>query len=225
MKTVILIDTSIQGAALGVADLETGRLMAWVYHDTNMGAAQRLPELLHQVLQKAQLPLSAIDAVAVSHGPGSFTGIKVGLAFAQGLVAGMQTQPRIWSCSGLGAGAVYIARQMSQEVAIFLPQTKTKGCVVKATADDHDIEVADLDDGASDRLILLGESSFAATPWPALEAKFEAKGRKLVGISLLPEPLLYGMAEQARQAWPDQFKMTMPQALYLRPSTVEEKLS
>lgn len=49
------------------------------------GQDARLPGLTEQLLSEAGLTLDAIDRFAVVTGPGSFTGIRVGVAFARGL--------------------------------------------------------------------------------------------------------------------------------------------
>ena len=42
-------------------------------------------EMVHQVLSKGSLQLSGLDAIAVTQGPGAFTGVRVGMSIAQGL--------------------------------------------------------------------------------------------------------------------------------------------
>lgn len=49
------------------------------------GQDARLPGLTQELLANAGLTLDAIDRFAVTTGPGSFTGIRVGVAFARGL--------------------------------------------------------------------------------------------------------------------------------------------
>lgn len=58
------------------------------YIHESHAAALKLPALVADLLSTAQLTWSEIKGIAVAHGPGSFTGIKIGIAFAQGLAAG-----------------------------------------------------------------------------------------------------------------------------------------
>jgi tRNA threonylcarbamoyladenosine biosynthesis protein TsaB len=52
------------------------------------GASDRVLELAMRALELAGIDLSACDAVAVSRGPGSLTGLRVGIGTARGLAAG-----------------------------------------------------------------------------------------------------------------------------------------
>ena len=63
--------------------------------DGAQGHAERLPGLLSAVLADAGLTLDGIDLLAVTVGPGSFSGIRTGLAAARGiaLVTGTRVVP------------------------------------------------------------------------------------------------------------------------------------
>ena len=49
------------------------------------GQAERLAPMVKEVMAEAGLPFTALDRIAVTTGPGSFTGVRVGLAFARAL--------------------------------------------------------------------------------------------------------------------------------------------
>jgi tRNA threonylcarbamoyladenosine biosynthesis protein TsaB len=74
--------------AQSVALLEGDRVVAEVSYITEGSRGGRLMPAVDQVLRRAGISVGALDAVAVSVGPGSFTGLRVGLATAKGLALG-----------------------------------------------------------------------------------------------------------------------------------------
>ena len=52
-----------------------------------MRASQELLSLVQRILEEADLTISQLDAIGVLTGPGSFTGVRIGIAVAQGLSA------------------------------------------------------------------------------------------------------------------------------------------
>jgi tRNA threonylcarbamoyladenosine biosynthesis protein TsaB len=81
---ILGIDTATPVAAVGVVE-DDGRVLADVFEHSETGHAARLPILVERALETAGRALRAIDALAVSIGPGSFTGLRVGLSFAKGI--------------------------------------------------------------------------------------------------------------------------------------------
>lgn len=51
--------------------------------------AEKLPSLVEQLLKKTGIDFKDLRGIAVSIGPGSFTGLRVGLAFAKGMALGL----------------------------------------------------------------------------------------------------------------------------------------
>jgi tRNA threonylcarbamoyladenosine biosynthesis protein TsaB len=80
---VLGIDTATAVAAVGVA--RRGSVAADVAEWARGGAAARLVDLVDRALVEAGAGRDDVEAVAVSIGPGSFTGLRVGLGFAKGL--------------------------------------------------------------------------------------------------------------------------------------------
>ena len=84
MSCILLIETSakICSAALAV----DGKVVFSKKNDEGMAHARLLPGFVDEVLKN--LGGAKIDAVAVSSGPGSYTGLRIGVATAKGLAFG-----------------------------------------------------------------------------------------------------------------------------------------
>jgi tRNA threonylcarbamoyladenosine biosynthesis protein TsaB len=80
---LLVIDTSTNSASVALA--ENGRLSAeWLVNPETTHSATLL-RFLDLVLESAGLSLDAVDAFGVTLGPGSFTGLRVGIATVKGL--------------------------------------------------------------------------------------------------------------------------------------------
>ncbi|ASY55003.1 tRNA (adenosine(37)-N6)-threonylcarbamoyltransferase complex dimerization subunit type 1 TsaB [Sinorhizobium sp. CCBAU 05631] len=82
---VLAIDTSGSGCAAAVYDGAAGEVLAHAGADIGRGHAERLMEFVDEALFASGRELADIDRIAVTVGPGSFTGIRVGVAAARGL--------------------------------------------------------------------------------------------------------------------------------------------
>lgn len=64
---------------------ENGKVLASAFTNVKITHSQTLMPMVEAMLKNANLSLSDIDAFAVSAGPGSFTGIRIGIAALKGL--------------------------------------------------------------------------------------------------------------------------------------------
>jgi tRNA threonylcarbamoyladenosine biosynthesis protein TsaB len=80
---VLALDTTSRTGSVAVVHDEIVRVE--VVGDVAITHGQRLPLELERALDHADTPLGAIDLFAVVSGPGSFTGLRVGIATIQGL--------------------------------------------------------------------------------------------------------------------------------------------
>jgi tRNA threonylcarbamoyladenosine biosynthesis protein TsaB len=80
---VLAIDTAL--AACSVALLEIDSFYAVVSEPMERGHAENLAPMVQEVMGGTDLRFTDLDRIAVTVGPGSFTGVRVGLSFARGL--------------------------------------------------------------------------------------------------------------------------------------------
>ncbi len=73
------------GRALSAAVGDDGQVRAARYEELARGHGERLFALIGAVLEESGLDYAALDAIAVTRGPGGFTGVRIGLAAARGL--------------------------------------------------------------------------------------------------------------------------------------------
>ena len=82
---ILAIDTALEACAVAVLDAETDALRAQESQAMARGHAEALMPMIERVMQAATLPFTALDRIAVTVGPGSFTGLRVGISAARGL--------------------------------------------------------------------------------------------------------------------------------------------
>jgi tRNA threonylcarbamoyladenosine biosynthesis protein TsaB len=82
---ILAIDTALDACAAGVLDTDAGKMVAQESLAMKRGHAEALMPLIGRVMNWSGLPFSALDRIAVTTGPGSFTGLRVGLSAARGI--------------------------------------------------------------------------------------------------------------------------------------------
>jgi tRNA threonylcarbamoyladenosine biosynthesis protein TsaB len=82
---ILAIDTALDACAAGVLDTEAGKLIAQESQAMKRGHAEALMPLIARVIEASGIGFAALDRIAVTTGPGSFTGLRVGLSAARGI--------------------------------------------------------------------------------------------------------------------------------------------
>jgi tRNA threonylcarbamoyladenosine biosynthesis protein TsaB len=81
---ILNIETATKNCSVSIA--EQGKIIALKeLNDGNYSHAEKLHELIGQVALEAKIELSQLKAIAVSKGPGSYTGLRIGVSSAKGL--------------------------------------------------------------------------------------------------------------------------------------------
>ena len=84
----LAFETSAKAAS--VALMENGKLLGESYQNTGLTHSQTLMVMAEDLLKQCGKTVPEITAVAVAEGPGSFTGIRIGVAAAKGFAWGRQ---------------------------------------------------------------------------------------------------------------------------------------
>lgn len=113
---ILAIDTALEACSAAVLDTDRAIIVASDTHPMVRGHAEALMPLIAGVMKQAQLDFTEIDRIAVTTGPGSFTGLRVGIAAARGL--GLAAAKPVVGLSTLATlAAPYIATDGNLPVA------------------------------------------------------------------------------------------------------------
>ena len=105
---ILGLDTATSRAGIAIVDGE--RVLAEARHDTS-GRGADLLVAIDQVCRTAGVAPAALDAIAIGAGPGSFTGLRIGMATGKGIA--FAAQRPLWAVSSLAA----LAGDAMQELA------------------------------------------------------------------------------------------------------------
>ncbi|MBE6910621.1 MAG: tRNA (adenosine(37)-N6)-threonylcarbamoyltransferase complex dimerization subunit type 1 TsaB [Ruminococcaceae bacterium] len=80
---ILALETSAKSVSAAVA--EDGAILAYSFQNTGLTHSRTLLPMVDRMLENAELPLPSVDAFAVAAGPGSFTGLRIGVSALKGL--------------------------------------------------------------------------------------------------------------------------------------------
>jgi tRNA threonylcarbamoyladenosine biosynthesis protein TsaB len=106
---LLAIDTAAEACSVGVV-ADQGRPPVTRTDVIGRGHAERLMGMIDEVTAAAGLGLANLDRIVVTVGPGSFTGLRVGIAAARGLVL-------VLACPAVGIGTLAVHAEAARAVA------------------------------------------------------------------------------------------------------------
>jgi len=112
---VLAIDTALEGCSAAVLDTGRGGIVARQTLRMARGHAEALMPVIARVMDQARIEFADLDRIAVTTGPGSFTGLRVGIAAARG-IALAASKPAIGLSTLAGFAAPHIAEDDTTNV-------------------------------------------------------------------------------------------------------------
>jgi tRNA threonylcarbamoyladenosine biosynthesis protein TsaB len=82
---ILAIDTALDSCSACVLDTDAGKMIAQESQAMKRGHAEALMPLIARVVKDASIAFTRLDRIAVTTGPGSFTGLRVGLSAGRGI--------------------------------------------------------------------------------------------------------------------------------------------
>src|SRR5688500_3442734 len=114
---VLAIDTALEACSAAVLDTAQGGMLARASQPMVRGHAEALMPLLAALMDAAKIEFAELDRVAVTTGPGSFTGLRVGLSAARAI--GLAADKPVVGLSTLAAfAAPHIAADDTISIAV-----------------------------------------------------------------------------------------------------------
>ncbi|WP_395708274.1 tRNA (adenosine(37)-N6)-threonylcarbamoyltransferase complex dimerization subunit type 1 TsaB [Reyranella sp.] len=218
MTTILALDCSVTG--LGVAVLGGGKRLAVVGEEGRDQAARLLPAI-ETALANAGVDRRAVSLLAVTIGPGSFTGVRVGLATARGLALGLGVP-----LAGIATTTVLLAQSRGGPPAGAAGQRRLAVAAIDSRLGDW---FCALDDGERTPFLTTAAALAAQLAGRAcliagvgagqLAAALVAAGVDAVAEEAQPDPLTLGRlaGEAGVEAWRDgNARDGLPRPLYLR---------
>ena len=163
---ILAFETSAKAAS--VALLDGNKLLSESYQNTGMTHSQTLMVMAEDMLKQCGKTASDVDAVAVAEGPGSFTGVRIGVAAAKGFAwgreipcYGVSTLEAMARSLGIYDGyvcPVMDARRSQVYNALFLAE----GGKLTRVSEDRAIALADLKEELKDlkkSIFLVGDGA------------------------------------------------------------------
>lgn len=152
MALILNIDTATNIGSVCLS--KDGQVLQTLVNDQQQDHAATMTLFIQQLMQEHQLTPTQLDAIAVSAGPGSYTGLRVGVATAKGLCYAWE-KPLI---------AVSTLQQMTWGM---LSQTRDEQCLYAPMLDARRMEVytavytAQLDEVIPPQALILSPTSYA----------------------------------------------------------------
>lgn len=163
---ILAIDTSATAASVCLA--REDKILGSFYTNTALTHSQTLVPMVEQVLKTTRIDVDELDYIAVNAGPGSFTGVRIGVAAAKGLAfknnlacVSVSTLESM-AYNMLGSDCVVCAVMDARCSQVYNALFKISGDKVERLCEDRALALSELKpelEQINDKIILVGDGA------------------------------------------------------------------
>ena len=224
---LLALESSAKAASAALA--RDGRLVAQSYQCGGLTHSRTLLPMTEDLLKNCDVRLADVDAVAVAHGPGSFTGVRIGVATAKGLCwgadkpcVGVSTlEAMAWNgeCAGAGEDTVLCCAMDARRAQVYNALFTFRGGTPRRLCPDRAVSLDELAgelETVKKKVFFLGDGA---------EMCYNALKDRITGAVLAPENIrmqsAWGVCRAAEGKTPRPAGELLP--VYLRLSQAERE--
>ena len=164
---ILALETSAKACSAAVT--ENGCVVASAFQCTGLTHSRTLMPMVEDMLRNADLSLSDCDIIAVANGPGSFTGIRIGIAAAKGLafaaekpMAGISTlEAMAMNC--IGTSGLIVCAMDARRQQVYNALFRSDGKHLTRISPDRPIALAELAEeikrSAETHIVVVGDGA------------------------------------------------------------------
>lgn len=186
MKILALESSAVSAS---VALVEDEKLIAQSFQNCGLTHSRTLLPMTEALLANCGISLNDVDAIAVAHGPGSFTGVRIGAATVKGLALGADKpcvgvstlEAMAWGARALGGDLCCVMDARAGQVynALFTVEGET----VRRLCDDRAVKLTELGEEIGEApYFLVGDGA---------DLCYNTLKDKCLGLRLAPPELRY----------------------------------
>ncbi len=190
---ILAIDCSAVAASAAI--VSDDKILGSSYTNVGLTHSQTLVPMINSTLTNSQISLSDIDCFAINAGPGSFTGVRIGVAALKGLaalsdnncIATSTLESMAYNMLGV-RDCVVVAAMDARCAQVYTAIFRVSGYTVTRLAEDDAILIDDLYDVIasldikSDEIVFVGDGAHLC---------YNSLSEKLPGAELAPSHLIY----------------------------------
>ena len=156
---ILVCDTSNQNASAGI--YEDGKEIAYEISFETRTHSETFMPLVHRVMERAKLTHAELDAYAVTVGPGSFTGIRIGLAAVKGMALASGKPCIVVSSTEALARSCENATATAREETIVVPaiDARNNRVFARAVEDDTLKNIPEIIYGTRRQILVVGSGA------------------------------------------------------------------